>query len=380
MLDQVSGTATEKDESFIEEALSLAARALFVSNPNPRVGCVLVSAAGTILGTGSTQRAGGPHAEVMALREAQQAGHYVHGATAYVTLEPCSHQGRTGPCCEALIRAGIRRVVASLADPNPLVAGQGFERLAAAGVEVLVGPGSAASRDLNIGFFSRMIRGTPWVRMKAAVSLDGATALANGASQWITSAAARADGQAWRARACGVLTGIGTLLEDDPLLNVREVATPRQPHLVIVDSRLQTPLHAKLWQASDRSVLIYSAHAEPERSNALQALGAEVIDLPNAAGKVDLSAMLRDLGARGINELHVEAGHKLNGSLVREGLVDELLLYVAPKLLGAGAQGLAEWGPLQELGHALSLEFETVEPVGSDLRIVARVAGRAAFG
>ncbi|WP_353365868.1 bifunctional diaminohydroxyphosphoribosylaminopyrimidine deaminase/5-amino-6-(5-phosphoribosylamino)uracil reductase RibD [Acidovorax sp. FG27] len=380
MLDQVMGGPSARDDAFMKDALGLASRALFVSNPNPRVGCILVSRDGTILGQGSTQRAGGPHAEVMALRDALGAGRDVRGATAYVTLEPCSHQGRTGPCCDALIEAGIGKVVASLTDPNPLVGGQGFARLAAAGVDVLVGPGSTESRELNIGFFSRMARGIPWVRMKAAMSLDGATALANGESQWITSPAARVDGQAWRARACGVLTGIGTVLEDDPLLNVRDVATPRQPHLVIVDSRLQTPPEAKLWQVTDRSILIYTAQAENERAALLQARGAQVIALPDSNGKVDLAAMLRDLGQRGINELHVEAGHKLNGSLIREGLVDELLLYIAPKLMGDGARGLARWGPLQALSEALTLEFKTIEPVGADLRIVARIAGRACLG
>ncbi|GAA6120141.1 bifunctional diaminohydroxyphosphoribosylaminopyrimidine deaminase/5-amino-6-(5-phosphoribosylamino)uracil reductase RibD [Acidovorax sp. FG27] len=374
------GGPSARDDAFMKDALGLASRALFVSNPNPRVGCILVSRDGTILGQGSTQRAGGPHAEVMALRDALGAGRDVRGATAYVTLEPCSHQGRTGPCCDALIEAGIGKVVASLTDPNPLVGGQGFARLAAAGVDVLVGPGSTESRELNIGFFSRMARGIPWVRMKAAMSLDGATALANGESQWITSPAARVDGQAWRARACGVLTGIGTVLEDDPLLNVRDVATPRQPHLVIVDSRLQTPPEAKLWQVTDRSILIYTAQAENERAALLQARGAQVIALPDSNGKVDLAAMLRDLGQRGINELHVEAGHKLNGSLIREGLVDELLLYIAPKLMGDGARGLARWGPLQALSEALTLEFKTIEPVGADLRIVARIAGRACLG
>ena len=233
----------------MNQALGLAAQALFLSNPNPRVGCVLVAPDGRVIGQGSTQQAGGPHAEIMALRDAAAAGQDVRGATAYVTLEPCAHQGRTGPCCDALVAAGIAKVVASIADPNPLVAGQGFARLRTAGIKVEVGPGSAESRELNIGFFSRMIRGTPWVRLKSAASLDGTTALLNGASQWITSPAARADGHAWRARACAVLTGIGTVLDDNPRLDVREVPTPRQPHVVVVDSQLQTPLDAQLFIA-----------------------------------------------------------------------------------------------------------------------------------
>ena len=362
-------------------ALGLAAQALFLSSPNPRVGCVIATPAGQVLGEGFTQQAGGPHAEVVALRAAQAAGHDVRGATAYVTLEPCAHQGRTGPCCDALIAAGIGKVVASLEDPNPLVAGQGFARLRAAGVVVEVGPGVAAARELNIGFFSRMVRGTPWVRLKVAASLDGTTALPNGASQWITSAAARADGHAWRARSCAVLTGIGTVLQDDPVLNVREVATPRQPQLVVVDSRLQTPLNASLFIAG-RACTIYAAgtfDAEfSARKVALEARGATVVHLPGADGKVDLPAMLHDLAARGVNELHVEAGHRLNGALVREGLVDELLLYLAPRLLGPG-RGMADMGPLQTLADGLQLAFHSVDRIGPDLRVLARVPGRDAF-
>jgi diaminohydroxyphosphoribosylaminopyrimidine deaminase/5-amino-6-(5-phosphoribosylamino)uracil reductase len=273
------------------------------------------------------------------------------------------------------------KVVASLEDPNPLVAGQGFARLRAAGVAVEVGPGAAAARELNIGFFSRMVRGTPWVRMKVAASLDGTTALRNGASQWITSPAARADGHAWRARSCAVLTGIGTVLQDDPVLNVREVTTPRQPQLVVLDSRLQTPPNATLFIAG-RACTIYAAgtfDAEfAVRKAALEARGATVVHLPGADGKVDLPAMLHDLAARGVNELHVEAGHRLNGALVRAGLVDELLLYLAPKLLGPG-RGMADMGPLDALAQGLALDFHSVERVGPDLRIVARVQGRDRF-
>jgi len=313
----------------------------------------------------------------MALRDAAARGHSVVGASAYVTLEPCSHHGRTGPCCDALIAAGIRKVVASIADPNPLVSGQGFERLRAAGVEVEVGPGAAESRELNIGFFSRMIRKTPWVRMKMAASLDGTTALSNGQSQWITSPEARADGHAWRARACAVLTGIGTVLEDNPRLDVREVPTPRQPHLVVVDSRLETPLDAHLFIAG-RQVWIYAAVENEVKKAALEACGATVSYRPGPNGKVDLAAMLQDLGRREVNELHVEAGSKLNGSLVRAGLVDEFLLYLAPKLLGPG-RGMASLGPLASLAEAVALEFHGTDRVGPDLRIMARVAGRDRF-
>lgn len=366
---------------FISQALGLATQALFLSNPNPRVGCVITSRTGEIVGKGSTQRAGGPHAEIMALRDAQARGHDLQGATAYVTLEPCSHHGRTGPCCDALIAAGITKVVASLADPNPLVSGQGFARLRAAGVEVLVGDGAQESFELNIGFFSRMVRKTPWVRMKMAASLDGTTALPNGESQWITSSAARADGHAWRARACAVLTGIGTVLEDNPRLDVRDVATPRQPHVVVVDSLLQTPPNARLFIAG-RTCYIYCVApndtAFQARKQALESQGAVVVELPNAHNKVDLSAMLADLASRGVNELHVEAGSKLNGSFIREGLVDEMLVYLAPCMLGEGLS-MAHFGPLTQLDQGLSLDFKSVEKIGPDVRILARVKGRDNF-
>ena len=367
--------------SHIQKALGLATQALFISNPNPRVGCVITSPTGDVLGQGFTQKAGGPHAEIVALRDAQQKGHDLHGAAAYVTLEPCSHQGRTGPCCDALIAAGIAKVVASLPDPNPLVAGQGFARLKAAGVEVSVGDGAQESFELNIGFFSRMVRKTPWVRMKMAASLDGTTALPNGESQWITSSAARADGHAWRARACAVLTGIGTVLEDNPRLDVRDVATPRQPHVVVVDSLLQTPPDARLLIAG-RACYIYCAApndtAFQARKQALESQGAVVVELPNAQNKVDLSAMLADLAAKGVNELHVEAGTKLNGSFIREGLVDEMLVYLAPCMLGEGL-AMAHFGPLTQLDQGLSLDFKSVEKIGPDVRILARVKGRDNF-
>lgn len=361
----------------IRLALQLASGAREFTSPNPRVGCVLTSDHGTVIGIGHTQRTGGAHAEIMALRDTATQGRSVVGATAYVTLEPCSHHGRTAPCCDALIAAGIKKVVASIADPNPLVSGQGFERLRAAGVEVEVGPGAAESRELNIGFFSRMIRKTPWVRMKMAASLDGTTALANGQSQWITSPEARADGHAWRARSCAMLTGIGTVLQDDPRLDVRLVETPRQPYRIIVDSRLQTPPGANIFK-SGGPVWIYCATRDAAKEAALTALGATVTCLPDSNGKVDLAAMMKDLARREINELHVEAGSKLNGSLIRAGLADEFLLYLAPKLLGPG-QGMASFGPLQALSEAVQLQFLSTKMVGADLRIIARVAGRDQF-
>ena len=368
--------------SGMKQSLQLARHGALLASPNPAVGCVLTDPQGTVLGTGHTQAVGGPHAEVMALRDAAARGHSVAGATAYVTLEPCSHHGRTGPCCDALVAAGIRRVVASIADPNPLVSGQGFERLRAAGVEVEVGPGAAESRELNIGFFSRMVRKTPWVRLKTAASLDGKTALSNGVSQWITGELARTDGHAWRARASAVLTGVGTLMEDDPRLDVRLVPTPRQPHLIVVDSRLQTPPDAKIFDVPARQVWLYAAERDEARARALEARGATVTVRSNADGKVDLAAMLRDLAVREVNEVHVEAGHKLNGSLMREGLVDELLVYLAPKFIGTGLEMASQPhadGALTTLAGALPLDFRSVDRLGPDLRIVARVNGRDRF-
>ena len=377
----------EIDRILLASALEQARLASFISPPNPAVGCIITTPDGTVLGQGHTQQAGGPHAEVMALRDAEARGNSVQGATAYVTLEPCSHHGRTGPCCDALIAAGIKRVVATNTDPNPLVSGQGFARLRAAGVDVTVldpqDPLAIQSRELNIGFFSRMVRKTPWVRLKVAASLDGKTALPNGVSQWITSTEARTDGHAWRARASAVLTGIGTVLEDRPRLDVRLVDTPRQPHLVVVDSKLETPLDSPIF-IQGRKLFIYAAQPDPAKAEALSARGATVIYLPGTkadgtpTGKVDLAALLRDLGQREINELHVEAGHKLNGSLVREGLVDEFLVYLAPKLMGQGAD-MANFGPLTDLAQAVPLSFQSTAMVGPDLRILARVTGRDAF-
>jgi diaminohydroxyphosphoribosylaminopyrimidine deaminase / 5-amino-6-(5-phosphoribosylamino)uracil reductase len=375
--------ATPMHTSPLQRALDLARQGLWLTSPNPRVGCVITDANGTVLGEGHTQRAGGPHAEIMALRDAAARGHHVQGATAWVTLEPCAHQGRTGPCCDTLAAAGIGRVVAALTDPNPKVAGQGMARLTAAGVQTeLLGPASdiaVQARELNIGFFSRMQRGLPWVRMKVATSLDGQTALQNGQSQWITSPEARSDGHAWRARACAVLTGIGTVLEDNPQLNVRGWDVPRQPHLVMVDSRLETPVDARLFETLGqgdhaRQIWIYTAANEnPTQRQALQDRGATVIDMPGPGGKVDLAAMLRDLARREINELHVEAGHKLNGSFIREGLVDELLVYMAPQLLGPG-QGMANLPALTALSDSVKLAFHAVDRIGGDLRLLLRRA------
>lgn len=356
------------DTQGIELALQWAAKGMFITTPNPRVGCVIVKD-NQIIGEGYTQPAGQAHAEVQALNDAASRGYDVRGATVYVTLEPCSHYGRTPPCADALVRAGVARVVAATADPNPLVAGQGVAKLKAAGIEVLCGVLEDQAREMNIGFMSRMQRGKPWVRMKAAASLDGKTALHNGSSQWITSGAARDDGHWWRARACAVLTGIGTVQEDDPQLNVRAVETPRQPRRIVVDSRLQISPDARILAGG--GTWIVAAHPNPAKEAQLRDLGAEIIMLSNAHGKVDLPALMLELGKRQINELHVEAGFKLNGSLIREKCVDELLLYLAPSLLG-DAQGLFDLPALESLGDKQSLSFHGVEQIGPDLRILAR--------
>ena len=367
------------DRTRLLEALTLAEGSFGLTEPNPRVGCLLGLEDGTVLGRGATQQAGGPHAEVMALHDAAAAGHPVAGATAWVTLEPCAHQGRTPPCCDALIAAGIARVVVAVGDPFPEVAGAGLARMRAAGIEVQMADAdiAQAARDINIGFFSRLERQRPWVRMKIAASLDGRTALPNGVSQWITGEAARVDGHAWRRRASAVLTGIGTVLEDDPRLDVRHVPTPAQPLRVVVDSRLETPPTARLLQPHSRGVRIYAAQDDETRRGALQTQGAEITLLPDGQGKVDLGAMLTHLAQCGVNELHVEAGHKLNASLLRTGLVDELLVYLAPTLLGLGRE-MAAFGPLQALSEGLPFAYTDVQRVGEDLRILARArTGRA---
>lgn len=372
--------ATRSPSLHMARALALAESALYLTSPNPRVGCVLVTNDGVIIGEGHTQKAGEAHAEAMAIRDAAAKGHVTagqvpKGTTAYVTLEPCSHKGRTGACSAALIQIGITRVIASLEDPNPLVAGQGFAALRAAGIEVEIGDGASEALEINVGFMKRMTAGSgqgmPWVRMKVAASLDGITALSNGQSQWITGEAARIDGHKWRARACAVLTGIGTVLADDPSLDVRHVATPRQPTLILVDSKLDIPLEAKIFSKS-RSIWIYCAINNSEKTKALEAKGAIVICLPSISGKVDLAAMLTDLGQRQINELHVEAGFKLNGSFWREGLVDELLLYQSAKLMGAG-QGIANLGTFEKLADTPKLRYHSIDRIGDDLRILARL-------
>ena len=354
------------DHGMMARALQLAERGLWTTSPNPRVGCVVVRD-GEIVGEGWHVQAGEPHAEVHALRAA---GDRARGATAYVTLEPCSHYGRTPPCAEALIAAGVSRVVCAMTDPNPLVAGKGLTMLQAAGIETASGLLENEARELNIGFVSRMTRGRPWLRLKVAASLDGKTALNNGLSQWITGPDARRDGHAWRARACAILTGIGTVRDDDPQLSVRDVATTRQPLRVLVDSKLEISPTARILQ--DGPVLIVGAVENAEKMALLRSTGNFVEILNNSAGKVDLKALLELLAQRGINEVHAEAGFKLNGSLLGEGLVDELLLYLAPCLIGHEASGLFNLPALTTLDGKQRLQIRDVRQVGADIRVIAR--------
>jgi diaminohydroxyphosphoribosylaminopyrimidine deaminase / 5-amino-6-(5-phosphoribosylamino)uracil reductase len=396
---------TAQDSLWMARALHLAERGLYATSPNPRVGCVLVRD-GQVVGEGWHKRAGEPHAEVLALRAA---GVAAHGATAYVTLEPCSHYGRTPPCTDALIAAGIARVAVAVQDPNPLVAGQGIAKLSEADIEVKCGLMEGAARELNAGFFARMTRGTPWLRIKIAMSLDGRTALANGVSQWITGEAARQDVQRWRARSCAVLTGIGTVLADDPQLNVREgaltfsseslLSSPlaakgsltcsgaptgvpvagawegseglRQPLRVVLDSQFRIPLTARI--LNEGNVLIYTAVLDAKKSEVLEKVGASVCVLPDGKGQVDLAGMLVDLAKRGCNEVLVEAGSTLNGALLRAGMVDELLLYLAPQLLGDAARGMAQLGELTSLDQRLDLNWQDVRQIGNDLRVMVKV-------
>lgn len=374
------------DAFWMSLALDQAMLALPVSAPNPAVGCAIVRD-GELLGQGHTQEVGGPHAEVMALRDAQARGHSVRGATAYVTLEPCAHHGRTPPCADALVREGLARVVIACADPNPLVAGQGAARLRDAGIEVLQlapeHPAALQAREILIGFLSRMVRQRPWVRLKVAASLDGRTALDNGASQWITGPAAREDGQHWRARASAVLTGIGTVLDDNPRLDVRSLPTPRQPLRVVLDSRWRTPPDAALFSA-DGGVLVVGlaplGAASLARQVALSGAGAQILTAPSQreADRIDIAWLLPELARRGVNELHVEAGATLNGHLIEGDWVDEILVYLAPKLLGPG-RALAALSPLSTLGEAWQGEVREVRQIGPDVRLIVRPPGREQF-
>jgi diaminohydroxyphosphoribosylaminopyrimidine deaminase / 5-amino-6-(5-phosphoribosylamino)uracil reductase len=354
------------DHAYMAQALRLAEKGLYSASPNPRVGCVIVRN-GEVVGTGWHKRAGQAHAEIHALKAA---GLPAEKATVYVTLEPCSHHGRTPPCAEALVKARVAKVIMAMEDPNPLVAGAGCALLKAAGIEVEAGLMESQARELNIGFVSRMTRNRPWVRMKIAASLDGKTGLNNGTSQWITGEAARRDGHRLRARSCAVLTGIGTVLADDPELSVRHVQTPRQPLRTVVDSRLEIPVDAKLLRGSGE--LIFTANASEGKIGALQDMGANVIVMPDQNTRVNLGDMMHKLADLEINEVLVEAGSALNGALISEGLVDELIIYLAPTLIGDAAKGMMKLPELTDLSEKRALKIHDFRSVGEDLRITAR--------
>lgn len=369
----------DSDVAHMRQALALAAKGLFTTTPNPRVGCVVVQD-GEVVGTGWHARAGGPHAETLAL---QAAGDRARGATAYVTLEPCAHIGRTGPCTEALIKAGISMVVAATEDPNPLVGGRGLERLRSAGLMVRVGLLADQAQALNRGFFKRMRTGLPWLRIKSASSLDGRTALPTGASKWITDAACRADGHAWRARSCAVLTGMGTFERDRPLLTVREVETDRQPLRVVLDGRFVVDPDAPFFNGPGAVVLIGAGSVTPsaaDRLARLEARGARVASLPGVSGdttgrRLDLTAVMRWLADEGCNEIQLEAGARLTGAFLREKLVDEWLLYQAPILLGPGLGLVEPTDPVSQPDEAPRWQLDELSRVGDGLRLLLRPPG-----
>jgi diaminohydroxyphosphoribosylaminopyrimidine deaminase/5-amino-6-(5-phosphoribosylamino)uracil reductase len=360
---------SELDHAFMARALALAELGRDTATPNPNVGCVIVRE-GRVIGEGWHERAGEAHAEIRALEACTQS---TDGATVYVTLEPCSHAGRTGPCTRALIESRVRRVVAALQDPNPKVAGNGFARLREAGIEVDIGLMAAQAEELHRGFLHRMRHGRPWMRIKAAASLDGRIALANGQSRWITSEEARRDVHALRARSCAMLTGIGTVVRDDPELTVRHVPCKRQPKRVVIDNRLDLPLDAKILSGVPPLVLTVSGDAQ--KRAALEAKGAEVVVVQGKEGKSDLAAVARLLGERAFNEVTVETGGKLMGSLLRAGVVDELVLYVAPLILGDTAQALFVLPEIASLDEAIRPRIVEVRTIGPDVRITARFGG-----
>jgi len=354
------------DHAYMSQALQLAEKGLYSTSPNPRVGCVIVRD-GKIAGSGWHVQTGQPHAEINALNIA---GRAAQGATVYLTLEPCSHYGRTHPCAEALIRAKVAKVIIAMQDPNPLVAGRGASLLKQSGINVLVGLMGEWAKDLNVGFVSRMINNRPWVRMKIAASLDGKTALNNGVSQWITGEAARHDGHRFRARSCAVLTGIGTVLEDDPQLSVRFIETSRQPLRIIIDSQLKIPTTAKVLRGEGE--LIFTTTDNKERISALKEAGARPIILPSEKGKIDLAGLMQILADFEINELLVEAGNRLSSAFIREGLVDELIIYLAPHLIGNRAMGMLQLPELTDLSEKYNLKIKDLRMVGEDIRIMSR--------
>lgn len=364
----MSAVPTNQDFQWMALALRLAQQGLYSTSPNPRVGCVIVKN-NQVIGQGAHLKAGEPHAEVHALREA---GMDSVGADVYVTLEPCSHHGRTPPCVEAVVAAKPRRVIIAMQDPNPLVAGRGVSALQSAGIEVLLGVMEQEAKLLNVGFISRMTRGLPYVRCKVAASLDGCTALGNGKSQWITGDAARQDVQHWRAQSCAIVTGIGTVLADNPSMNVRLPDVVRQPLRVIVDSRLQTPIDSKMLAADSLQqspVLIAYAHDAKLCAPALSETGAELVHLPDANAKVNLTALMVLLAQRGINEVLLEAGQGLNGAFLQANLIDECIFYYAPKLMGDAAKAMFAMPELSDMQQVTTLQILDIRQFGQDLRL-----------
>lgn len=357
---------------YMQQALTAARQSLYITSPNPRVGCV-IEYGGKIIATGATQMAGGPHAEVMALAQARALGYVsLHQATVYVTLDPCSHYGRTPPCVDALIQAQPQCVVIAMLDPNLQVAGQGVAKLRAAGIKVVVGIEMEQALAINIGFVARMVRGRPWLWLKTASSLDGRTALEDGQSKWITGPEARHDGQHFRARSCVVLTGIGTVLDDDPLLNVRDFSTARQPIRAVVDSQLRLSPQAKLMNGDP--VWVFTTQSNPELTQQLADKNAQVIELPpDPSGRVSVIALMQWLAQQQINEVHVEAGATFNGALLQAGYVDALLSYIAPMLIGAG-RPLMQLPVLTQLNEAPRFEILHSKIIGKDVRLLMRHA------
>lgn len=363
---------TTDDHAFMSQALQLAEKGLYTTTPNPRVGCV-ITRDNRIVGSGWHEKAGQPHAEINALA---MAGEMARDATAYVTLEPCSHHGRTPPCAEALIQAGITRVVIAMEDPNPRVLGRGGEILKQSGVFVQTGLMQNQAEALNLGFIKRMQHKKPWVRVKTAVSLDGKTALRNGKSQWITGEAARRDGHRWRARSCAVLTGIGTILADNPQLTVRHVSTSRQPKKVIIDHRLVIPLDADVLKG-ETVYLFTAASADTEKIGRLENMGVAVFPVEQIdQGRINLEGVMAMLAKLECNEILVEAGSALGGALIQAGLVDELIIYMAPSLLGDAARGMFRLPDLNNLDDKCSLRIEDARQIGPDFRFIARFLTR----
>jgi diaminohydroxyphosphoribosylaminopyrimidine deaminase/5-amino-6-(5-phosphoribosylamino)uracil reductase len=353
------------DHLYMQRALQLAERGLYTTTPNPRVGCVLVHQQ-KIVGEGAHLKAGEPHAEVYAL---QQAGQHARGATAYVTLEPCSHHGRTPPCADALLKAGVVKVIAAMVDPNPLVAGKGLAYLQAHGIETQHGLMETQAKALNPGFILRMSQQMPWVRCKIAASLDGKTAMANGHSQWISSEASRLDVQHWRARSCAILTGIGTVLADNPQLTVRDIPDARQPLRVVVDSQLRMPMDARITQGG--SIMIAYATDSLQRTSYWADQGVTLFHAPDAQGQVCLNALLKHLAHCQMNEVMVEAGQGLNGALIARQLVNELLMYYAPKLMGGQAHNMLAMPSLTHMSQAIDLNITDIRQFGADIRVLA---------